>query len=421
MIQVAPVDWTPAVAVAIAGIVAGAFLAVRAFRQKSRSTAVPREALDVADLSVRRDALIEQLQGPDLDETERRAVELEMARVLRALDQKAAPSPPAVADVESKPALAEAQASSVRGFLWGAGTVGALALVVFFVQRSAEPRAPDGSLTGAIGTPGAPMQGQGQDQELAALQAAVQRNPNDLNARLELARAFLVRDRLMEVFEQTQYVLERQPDHPSALSYQALVRMAMGQSDVAIEMLKKAIALDPQALESRVHLALVYANMGDNAGAQAAIREAARLHPEESQRLEQLLVQLQAPPGPATATSPAPSSSPSAPGGRVGLVLDLASGRSVAPGSILFVMARAEGLTEGAPIAVKRLAVTSFPMELTIGSEDAMIAGGMLPEKMRIDARIDSDGNPLTRNASDPSGNIESVALGSSGVRLVLR
>ena len=30
------------------------------------------------------------IQGPDLDETERRAVELEMARVLRALDQRAA-------------------------------------------------------------------------------------------------------------------------------------------------------------------------------------------------------------------------------------------------------------------------------------------------------------------------------------------
>ena len=35
----------------------------------------------------------------------------------------------------------------------------------------------------------------------------------------------------MGVFDQTQAVLEKQPRHARALSYQALVRLAMGQAD----------------------------------------------------------------------------------------------------------------------------------------------------------------------------------------------
>ena len=42
------------------------------------------------------------------------------------------------------------------------------------------------------------------------------------------------------------YVLERQPGHPRALSYQSLVRLAMGQGDVAVSMLEQAIAADPK-------------------------------------------------------------------------------------------------------------------------------------------------------------------------------
>ena len=38
-----------------------------------------------------------------------------------------------------------------------------------------------------------------------------------------------------------EFVLQKQPGHPRALSYQALVRLAMGQGDVAEKMLKQAL------------------------------------------------------------------------------------------------------------------------------------------------------------------------------------
>jgi len=40
---------------------------------------------------------------------------------------------------------------------------------------------------------------------------------------------------------------------------------------------------------------------------------------------------------------------------------------------------------------------------------------------MRIEARVDSDGDPITRSAADPSARVDGVKAGASGVRLVLK
>ena len=42
---------------------------------------------------------------------------------------------------------------------------------------------------------------------------------------------------MMAVWNETKAVLERSPGHPHALAYQALVRLAMGQGDKAVELL----------------------------------------------------------------------------------------------------------------------------------------------------------------------------------------
>jgi len=47
--------------------------------------------------------------------------------------------------------------------------------------------------------------------------------------------------------------------------------------------------------------------------------------------------------------------------------------------------------------------------------------GQPLPAHARVEARVDSDGDPLTRAANDPSARLDDVAAGSSNLRLVLR
>jgi hypothetical protein len=86
---------------------------------------------------------------------------------------------------------------------------------------------------------------------------------------------------------------------------------------------------------------------------------------------------------------------------------------------MIFIIARAAGVTAGPPAAVKRLPISSFPLSVDLTSADSMM-GQPLPAKMRIEARIDSDGDPLTRDPKDPSAVLDGVTMGQT-VSLTLK
>jgi cytochrome c-type biogenesis protein CcmH len=125
------------------------------------------------------------------------------------------------------------------------------------------------------------------------LEATIQQSPDNLAARVELARLYFDRNNLMGVFEQTQYVLERSPDDSRAMTYQAFVRIAMGQRDNAVKLLARATALDPGFTDAWIAMAWIKTRDGLPAEAQAAIAEAARRHPEERARLERAYADMQ--------------------------------------------------------------------------------------------------------------------------------
>lgn len=406
--------WLAPLAALAAGLLIGAGLWWRARRTAAAAPPAPDPG---ADLEARRDALLAQLRElPAGEDGEgRRALELAAARVLRDLDLHAAAPPPSAAP----PAPGRA---GLRGFLYGAGTAGAVALLVFFVSRSAGERQEGGSLTGNTGQREA-----GADPELAPLAEAVARDPGNVDARLELVHAALARQDMMLVFEQTQAILEQQPGHPRALSYQALVRLAMGQADVAERMLKQAIAADPGLLDAYLHLALVHARTGHVAEGEAAIAEAARRAPKQADRLRALWAEMQeAGPEAGDAETAEAHAEPAPPAeGAADAVtgtVDLAPARraSVPAGATLFIVVRAEGEQAGAPVAAKRLAAGSWPVAFRVGAADSMM-GGTLPARLRIEARVDGDGDPLTRDPTDPAGSLDGVALGSERLRLVLK
>jgi tetratricopeptide (TPR) repeat protein len=242
---------------------------------------------------------------------------------------------------------------------------------------------------------------------------------------------------MMEVYNQTRAVLERSPGHPRALSYQALVRLAMGQPEAAERMLRQALSTDPDLLEGYIHLSLVHVREGRIDEADADIKEAARRHPAQAGRLRALWAEMraQAESAPsaggesASAAGADPHADVPVPGtaagaddrGSIAGSLELAPGleSAIGAGAVVFLTVRAPDATSGPPLAAKRLSASSFPLSFSIGSADSMM-GAALPERVRVEARVDADGDPLTRDPGDPAAAVDDVRLGTKGLRLVL-
>jgi cytochrome c-type biogenesis protein CcmH len=440
------VEWGPAVAFLAAGLVVGALILWRVLRKAPAAPGPrPEDSLERRDLLARLDGLVNQLR--ELEDTgtkrtaaqhrdERFLLELQAARTVLALDALAAPS--AALGKKREPAEAVAPAapapgSALTGFFWGVGSAAALGLLFFFVSQSSKPRASGGSVTGNTPMEGgaAPAPAAAQDSaEIAALEARVRQNPEDVGARLDLARLHLMREDMMAVYNETQTVLQRDPQNPRALAYQSLVRLAMGQGDQAEEMLVRALRKDPGLLEGYLHLMFVYTRVGKPRQAEATMKRAAERFPDRAESLRRLLAQMQAPPADEQASAagaaggtngPAPRPAASGGGRSVSGVIDLdpAARAALRPGAIVFVMLRESGFGAGPPLAARRLPASSFPLAFEIGQADAM-AGGQVPDDVLVEARLDSDGDPITRPPTDPYGREDHVKIGTRGLHLVL-
>jgi len=254
----------------------------------------------------------------------------------------------------------------------------------------------------------------------------------------QLVRLYLVRQDMMSVFQETQAVLKQQPGNARALSYQALVRLAMGQAPQAEAMLKQALAKDPKLLDAYLHLMLVYVRSEKQAQADTLLKDVQQRFPEQAESFRQLLSEMRArkKDEPQSAQAPAEGEDPHArvPGAGTGargaapvgkmvsgtLELDPSiSGKSFA-GAIVFVTLREGGFGAGPPLAAKRLPLGAFPMPFQIGASDSM-TGESLPNDLLIEARIDTDGDPMTRPRSDPYGSADRIPIGTKDVKLVLK
>jgi tetratricopeptide (TPR) repeat protein len=418
-------DWLSAGGMILSGLIVGFMFW---YGMKGRAAKPDVERLD---LESKRDVLLQQLR--ELKETggsveEQRRLERETADVLRALDKRpgnagVSPAVPGKTvvnrgrDARAPGDLAAlTRAASIRGFIWGAASVAVLGGIAWFVTEKATPKTENAPAPMAS----APQQqSQQPDPALQQMEAAVAKTPDDLEVRNQLAKAYLERENLMGVFEQTKYILARTPDDARALTYQALVRMSMGQRDPAAQMLQHAIKSDPQLIDAYVALAWDDIQRGKTAEAEAQIAEAARRHPEQKQRLDDVLTKMKEQaknPAPAAATAAA---APAPRGPSVHVTLTLA-GAAPSPNAVLFIIARAAGQSAGPPAAVKRIAGPTFPLDVDLSAADSMM-GQPLPATVRIEARIDSDGDPLTKNPSDPHAAQDGVATNGTKVSLVLQ
>src|SRR5216684_2809553 len=324
------VDWIPALAVLCLGVL-GAGLLWRVFAGSRRvartSASVP---LQVRDLAGKRDALLRQLR--ELEDTASKRTPEQLARERYAL-----------------------------------------VLLGFFVYQSARPRDPGGSLTGDVTAGDRPSKGGGvPDREEAQIKAALARNPDDIEARLAVVHLYAGRRAWMNVWNETTQILERDPGNPRALAYQAFLRLAMGQAEVAMKLLTRALATDPDLLDAYAYLALAYVRTGRVKDAELTIAKASKRFPDRAAEFQRLFAEMQkqeaalaqAGPSPGNADPHASLETPGD-GSNAGPAARASSGRrvagtvdidpsirsTIAPSAILFVFARQAGVVEGPPVA----------------------------------------------------------------------
>ncbi len=103
--------------------------------------------------------------------------------------------------------------------------------------------------------------------------------------------------------------------------------------------------------------------------------------------------------------------------GRIELAAELARPDA----GVLFVIARPQGTQGGPPLAVLRIPDPEFPLEFSIGPQNVMIPSMRFEGAISLSARLDADGNAMTRGSGDISSRVEEpLAPGATGVTLLL-
>jgi hypothetical protein len=84
---------------------------------------------------------------------------------------------------------------------------------------------------------------------------------------------------------------------------------------------------------------------------------------------------------------------------------------NVKEGDVVFLVARQfdPSGVPGPPLAVRKLTVGAWPLSFSLDSRDAMMVGTKLGGKVVITARVDKDGDAMTKNPGDVIGQSKAV------------
>lgn len=147
-----------------------------------------------------------------------------------------------------------------------------------------------------------------------------------------------------------------------------------------------------------------------------------KIFPAGAQRAADTPVEMPPAPGERRGVPPLASrSSATAEGAPISGTLSLGPGmeEKVRPGAVLFLIARAGAA--GPPLAVVRTRDPEFPLDFEIGPDDRMIPSIPFAGPLRITARLDGDGNAMTRTPGDLSGAaVGTYNPGDVGVQVVI-
>jgi cytochrome c-type biogenesis protein CcmH len=236
-------------------------------------------------------------------------------------------------------------------------------------------------------------------------------------------QAFAKQDyaKAIEAFKQ---VLAQDPNQPEAHAYMGFILVQAGHGDGALLAFDKALASAPNLPMALWGKGMVlYQSKKDYAGARTVLEKLLQLVPpgEERNEITKVLAEIPAGGTPAQkAGQPSAVKSGQTISGKISVEAKLQG--KIDPGATLFLIARAAAGAAGPPLAVKKIDQPKFPVAYSLGQENVMMQGTPFTGKINISARLDKDGNAMTREAGNLLGDYKKnpVDVGSQNVDIVL-
>ncbi|MGH2765964.1 MAG: tetratricopeptide repeat protein, partial [Actinomycetota bacterium] len=170
-------------------------------------------------------------------DTERR-----VAKVLRALDQRASRTGPIPGDGGSAPAVPRTRVPRWLAALLVAGTL--VGVTAPTLLGSVGERGPSGVITGELAG------GAGPSDPLAFFEARVRQLPRDVAARLDLAHRYLDAGRVREAIDQYVAALHLDPDNAEAHAHLGLLLHLAGRPREGLQEVERALATEPRYPEA---------------------------------------------------------------------------------------------------------------------------------------------------------------------------
>jgi cytochrome c-type biogenesis protein CcmH len=214
-------------------------------------------------------------------------------------------------------------------------------------------------------------------------------------------------------------VLGEDPGHPLANAYMGMVLAQAGHADAALKALDRALSRTPNLPLALWAKGMILHQEGrDPDGAREHLQRLEKLLPAGEQRdaVREIIAQI-------GQKSEEPARALAGTGIEGTVLLDPGQATQGGGRSTLYIVARVAGAQGGPPLAVKRIVGPTFPVSFSLGPGDVMMPGMAFEGPLNLSARLDRDGDPLTREPGEPAGAYQGnpVKPGARNVAIQLR
>lgn len=341
--------------------------------------------------------------------------------------QRSAPKTQQAATHKEAP---EKEKATYRGWRLAAGGVFLLLFGItlgVFLTKSLRPRLSDqDNITGDFLTGTGPG-GIGTSSGMAGMEMGAS-SSKDLASLLAQGRAAYERQEWPKAIEAFKQVLAVDPNQPEAHAYMGLILAEAGHADGALMAFDRVLSADPKfplALWGKGML--LYRAKEDFSGARETLETLLSIMPAgaekdelkktiaEISKLSSQQKQVSKKSQPVTPQRPVQQI-------RGTISVDPKLSSKLDGQAVLYIIVYSAGSTTGPPLAVKKIEHPVFPLPYTVGPENVMMPGLSLSGKVQVSARLDKDGNPMTKEPGNLTGEYKKnpVPVGSGNVDIVI-